>query len=438
MQFLKLSLVSVLSLTLLACGDDKKDSISNADAEAAAKEMVADARNFIAANDLQSVDDSAQAFTAELEDSQMLGSDEANKIYQTLFITAKAIQHAAEEGAEESFEENGITVAVNNGHYSVEQEYEGLNVTMAADLAVTHTSDESSVTSGNTSVVTSSDDYVVMLNNLTGEIAGTTLRLNISTGSLHSVIGQDSNLSDNTVDNEFTEAGTTDVDVILQLAASMQEIDSNKENKITLSGNFSVKIKGSDEYVLMDMADYNSNQHIYHITSGEVTFNGQLADEIGNNIGVEIKLAMRDQSYVDLIDYNNPYNDSQYLIAGDNPSDKIYVRFEANLAGIDKNAIIELTLNASETSYEYRIKAQFQGKSLEFKVLAKTIGDSTSSIIALSHSNGAVLTLRDDYDESNGEIGYISIKGKKAAIISMNDQGIYIVRYISGSFESLQ
>lgn len=85
MQFLKLSLVSVLSLTLLACGDDKKDSISDAQAEATAKAMVADVRDVYTAANLDDITTGGESFAEELNAAQMLGQDEASASLPPLF-----------------------------------------------------------------------------------------------------------------------------------------------------------------------------------------------------------------------------------------------------------------------------------------------------------------------------------------------------------------
>lgn len=439
MQFLKLSLVSVLSLTLLACGDDKKDSISNADAEAAAKEMVADARNFIAANDLQSVDDSAQAFTEELEDSKMLGSDEANQIYQLLFLTAKAIQHAAEEGAEESFEENGITVSIDNGHYSVEQDYEGLSVTLTADLAVQYSADGNYYESETGSYETGEMSYDAVLENLSGAVAGEYLQLNITAGSLKSAIAEETSTNDHYIFDSYLNADHTDIDVNLELTATLQEINPEKENKVTLSGDITLSIKGFEEGILSGNSDSDTNQKQYYVESGSIVFSGQISDEIGNNINLTIQAALKDINYYKQIDYNNHTNDDEFLIPGEDTRSDINVRLEANLAGIDKNAIIVLKQATTQTSALLFINVQFQGKSLEFKITAKPgANDFVKMSTTITHSNGAILHINNYTEDAIGEIGYISVKGKKAASISINSQGIYIVRYTSGSFESLQ
>lgn len=439
MQFLKLSLVSVLSLTLLACGDDKKDSISDSEAEATAKEMVADARNFIAANDLQSVDESAQAFTAELEDSKMLASDEANQIYQLSFITAKAIQHAAEAEAETSFEENGITVSIDNGHYSVEQDYDGMTVTLVADLAVQYSADGDSYENETGTYETGEMSYEAVLENMSGAIAGEHLQLSITAGSLNSAVAEETSTNDNYLLDSYLETNHTDIDVNLELTASLKEINPEKENKITLNGDLTLNIKGFEEGILSSDSVSDTNQNQYYVESGSIAFSGQISDEIGNNIGVMIQAALKDISYYTQINYSNASSEDEFTIPGENAESDINVKLEANLAGIDKNAIIVLKQTATQTSSLLLINVQFQDKSLELKINAKQgENDTVKMSTTITHSNGAVLYININADKASNDIGYISVKGKKAASISRNSKGIYIVRYISGAFESLQ
>ncbi|MCP5326215.1 MAG: hypothetical protein H7A09_07810, partial [Oceanospirillaceae bacterium] len=458
MQFLKLSLVSVLSLTLLACGDDKKDSISDAQAEATAKAMVADVRDVYTAANLDDITTGGESFAEELNAAQMLGQDEASAMYatfiQAVYTIADAMNPNIEKDSDTEYSADGITVLIIGNTYSVIQEINGfavnLNITGTYEELYEYSQSETPIWSDEENTSGSAD-----IAGLNGFVSSANYIFSVTNGKLTS---QFSKTNSGSYTDDYTDGHYTSEDISsgsesnkFSVSAAVKFEQLNDE-KLSFSGNLDIQADVNDaddqtENYESDLGLINETVNINstaNINNLQLIFTGDLQDEMGSNIALSIKLNIKDLQLVFLnlserhYSYDSETDTSSDItteISGENAqalSNNAHADFEVKLelalAGIDKNT--SLLLSGSTDAVDngnIKLVFGFAGKTLTIAA------DSAKQQATLSHSNGAVLTVAENKD---GEmIGIIKVKGKQAATISTSS-GVPVVRYISGAFES--
>lgn len=463
MQFLKLSLVSVLSLTLLACGDDNKDSISDAQAEATAKAMVADVRDVYTAANLDDITTGGESFAEELNAAQMLGQAEVTDIYHTLTTAALVMSHAMDPNYEpiqaevysaiaievtpsNVFSEDGIDVSIDNNHYTIDQDVNGFSVQLNATGSYETLYEDSLSKDENTWTENKATNANITA--LNGTISNENYRLTINNGK---IVGTYTLTNEETT--EYTEEsvnriedGEEHTNYAVQMTAKLEELNPENDNKISLTGafNLSAKINAtSDEYEIngsSETFDYsNTEDRVNHIENVSVVFNGELNSQQGSSIKIDINVKLKGftQSIFDNSSYGSLCTQAVCSDKGQNTTPdnanslaSFEIKLELALAGIDQNTSLILSGNTNAVDNgNIKLVFGFAGKTLTIAA------DSAKQQATLSHSNGAVLTVAENKD---GEmIGIIKVKGKQAATISTSS-GVPVVRYISGAFESLQ
>lgn len=460
MQFLKLSLVSVLSLTLLACGDDKKDSISDAQAEATAKAMVADVRDVYTAANLDDITTGGASFAEELNAAQMLGQDEASAMYatfiQAVYTIADAMNPNIEKDSDTEYSADGITVLIIGNTYSVIQEINGfvvnLNISGTYEELYEYSQSETPTWSDEENTSGSAD-----ITGFNGFVSSANYKFSVTNGKLTS---QFNKTNSGSYTNDYTDGHYTSEDISsgsesnkFSVSAAVKFEQLNDE-KLSFSGNLDIQADVNDAYD--QTANYESdlglinetvnNNSTSNINNLQLIFTGDLQDEMGSNIVLSIKLNIKDLqlAFLNLSERHYSY-DSETDTSSDittetseegaqalsnNTHADFEIKLELALAGIDQNTTLLLSGNTDAVDNgNIKLVFGFAGKTLTIAA------DSAKQQATLSHSNGAVLTFEEDED---GVIsGTIKVQGKQAATISTSS-GVPVVRYISGAFESLQ
>jgi hypothetical protein len=416
------------------------------------KAMISDLRDLTASAQLEELEVAADTFgnSLELAFSEQVDlvtgvvTNDLGVVTEALGLAvdamSRALDAASEDEALTSFTVDAgelapnspeITVAIDGSMLEVDQDIDGVAVALNGEIDLTI----SEVEEGNTE----SED-------LDGTIAisGTAENDDFSIA-----IGDESQASVMYTEVEtFTETGETSTLTVPTLTLNLMVTitASQAEGAPTFTGSIDVNLVGFEsteayEFIAQDDgSSTNSFVDTLTFSSAELTLSGAFSDTTGNSIEAMFTIDLNNENgfvleVEELFAWDpvlgaNTFTETESEETAENfVAASATVGLTAAFPGIDDS--VQVTLSVERTGVEdgsAELNIQFAGKSLT------VVGNTIDEVITITNQGGVVMVIAED---DNGELtGSIVVEDEEVATIEENEDGVVIIRYTDGTFET--
>jgi|GEM_PF-4229929 len=447
----------------------------NNDEIVAAKTFISDVRT--AYNSVQDEGDLATGlddFSTELEAFDELVSDDSEVIVENIGLGLEAIAEAFEEAAADATTytaENTLVVAISGNTYTVDDDSRGLDIVATATTFETQETENDngqceSYTVGQTCEEdgTFTADVNLALTTLVGTTGNTTLSgtgTAVLTGFMnewtyeHSVVALEGGA-------RYTWSETEQFDLTeLSVALTQADLDYvSGDDNVSFDGELSISLAGlsydesgsdSNEFSNDGTGESTQEQEVFTATAMGLMLDGSISVN-DSSVGAYLDFSIANpRGYVHTYEFSdawscvqddctNTYEESETEETAENfVNAYLTARVTTDLMDAENNAMAaSVELQATRETYdtvEASLTIDYNGVDTILEADISLHEEEVNPELTIRNTSGVVATV---IEGSNDELsGNVKVGGVQAASIEETNDGLVLIRYTDGTFESL-